>query len=149
MSPWLESWIAKYGAILLGVVIGTSAKYGLTLVEGRKVTTRMIVADALLIGMVVLVARTVVVRLGLSDADAAMIAALFAVSSDRVIRLIRERFLRRVDAEARSIAAEQVGLARQVVQAEQSASNIIEDTLTGRAPDEYVALRPHPSPDDL
>lgn len=145
-SPWAEALFAKYGPLLLGLLFGTTAKYALTLAEGRRVTTRMLMIDALLVGMVAIVASNVVERLGASGNSAAMVAALFAVSSDRVIRVIRERFLQRVDAELRRDIEEQKGAVREAVQAEISSKNLIADTLSGRAPESYAALQPRPLP---
>jgi hypothetical protein len=145
-SPWAETLFAKYGPIVLGLLFGTTAKYALTLAEGRRVTTRMLVIDALLVGMVAIVASNVVERLGAAGNAASLVAALFAVSSDRVIRLIRERFLQRVDAELRRDIEQQKGAVREAVQTELSGKSIIEDTLSGRAPTEYLALLPHPLP---
>jgi hypothetical protein len=148
LSPWAEALAAKYSALVIGLLFGTSAKYALTLAEGRKVTPRMLVIDALLVGMVAIIASNVVERMGASGNAAAMVAALFAVSSDRVIRLIREQFLRRVDAELRRDIEEQKGAVREAVQAELSGRSIIEDTMSGRALPHYEALKPHPIPAD-
>ena len=148
-SPWGEAIFTKYSALVLGLLFGTTAKYALVLAEGRKVTTRMLVIDALLIGMVAIIASNVVDRLGASGNTAAMVGALFAVSSDRVIRLVRERFLQRVDAELRRDIEQKKGEIKQAVQAEISAHNIIDDTLSGRAPATYVTLqRPLKGQDD-
>lgn len=142
MSPWIETLSAKYGAIGIGLLFGTGAKYALTLSEGRRLTIRMVAIDALLIGMVALIASNVVERAGVTGSSAAMISALFAVSSDRVIRLLRERFLRRVDAELQADIARTKGMVREEVQTEISGRAIIDDTISGKAPEEYVALRP-------
>jgi NhaP-type Na+/H+ or K+/H+ antiporter len=142
MMPWAEAAFAKYGAIGLGLIVGTGAKYGLTLAEGRKITFRLFIIDVLLIGMVALLAATACEKLHIAGNAAAMVSALFAVSSDRVLRMIRERFLRRVDVELRTIAEEQKGVVRQEVQMEMSANAVIEDQAVGRAPDNYAALKP-------
>ncbi len=146
MSPWIEALFAKYGAVAIGILFGTSAKYAMAMVEGRKLTTRMVIIDALLIGMVALIASETVARMGATGGTAAMVAALFAVSSDRVIRLIRENFIRRFDAELKSQVAQHIGEVRQEVQAELSGQAVIDDTLNGRAPEEYEALKPHIAP---
>lgn len=96
-SPWAEALIAKYAPILIGLLFGTSAKYGLALIDGQKVTMRTVAIDALVIGMVAIAAANVVDRAGASGNTAALVAALFAVSSDRAMRLLREWFLRRLD----------------------------------------------------
>jgi len=145
MSPWLEGFCAKYGAITVGIFFGTSAKYALALAEGRRLTLRMLAVDILLIGMIALLASNVVTRLGASGDTAATIAALFAVSSDRVIRLVRERFLRRLGDEFRADVDYHKGLIRQEIQAEMSGKSIIDDTIRGTAPADYKTLSPkHP-----
>lgn len=146
LSGW-EAFFAKYGAIAVGLLFGTSAKYALALGEGRKVTTRMVVIDALLIGMIALLASEAVARLGASGHTAATVAALFAVSSDRLIRLLRTRFLQRVDAELRSQTDAIKGEVAQQIQVERSGAAIIDDTISGKAPADYAALRPRPQPD--
>lgn len=147
MNGWVEALLAKYGAIAVGLLFGTSAKYALALGEGRKVTTRMVVIDALLIGMIALLASEAVARLGASGHTAATVAALFAVSSDRLIRLVRTRFLQRVDAELRAQTNAIKGEVAQQIQVERSGVSIIDDTITGKAPTEYTSLRPHPQHD--
>ena len=88
----LNDAVARYGAVASGLAIGTAAKYGLTLSEGKPLTWRGAVADALLLGMLGLVAVVVCDRMGLHGDVKAFASALAAVSSDRLIRLIRSRF---------------------------------------------------------
>ena len=149
MSPWFEAFLAKYGAILFGLIVGTAARYGLILSEGRKITLRMLAADALLMGFLALAATEVVERLHLSGSAAGLSSAILALASDRVIRLMRDRFLRKVDAEIKAQAAETIGTVRQVVQTETSGQHIIEDTLTGKAPADYAALQPRVQEDEI
>ena len=144
MTPWIEAAAAKYGAIGIGLIVGTGAKYGLTLAEGRKITYRLFIIDVLLIGMIALIASNVCERAGIAGNAAAMVSALFAISSDRVLRMVREKFLRRVDDEFRTLVDEHRGELRNEIQAEMSAKGLIEDQLAGRAPDEYEALKPRP-----
>jgi len=92
----VNDWLARYGAIALGIGIGTSAKYGLALSEGKIPSWRGVIADCLLMGMVALLALFVTDRMSLSGSSATLCASLFAISSDRVIRLIRDRFERKV-----------------------------------------------------
>lgn len=72
-----------------------------------------------------------------------MIGAFLGLSAIQVTWMLRERFIERFDAELERRAEHHLGLARQVVQTETSALSIIDDTLSGRAPDEYEALKPH------
>lgn len=127
----IEALVAKYGTIVAGWVIGTAAKYGLTLSEGRKITWKMVLIDLLLMGLVVLLSRWVIERLGLNAGDAATIAALIGLSSERIIRLVRQWFLKRAD-----IYLEQhvKGEIRQAAQLELSAERAIRDIAEGKRP---------------
>jgi len=131
MTPWAEALIAKYGAVVLGWLIGTAAKYGLMLGEGRKITLKVLLIDILLMGMVVLLARWVIARLGLNPSDAATCAALIGLASDRLIRMVRVWFLRRVDAELRDHVKGEV---RQAAQIGLSADRTMQDIIEGKRP---------------
>lgn len=131
MTPWGEALIAKYGAVVMGWLIGTAAKYGLMLGEGRKITLKVLLIDLLLMGMVVLIARWVIARLGLNPSDAATCAALIGLASDRIIRMVRVWFLKRVDAELREHVKGEI---RQAAQMEISADNLLDDIATGKRP---------------
>ncbi|WP_404713209.1 hypothetical protein [Sphingomonas sp. MMS24-J13] len=82
----------RYAPVIAGLAIGTAAKYGLTLGEGRRLTWRGVVADLLLLGMLGLLSVVVCDRFGLTGDVKAFASALAAVSSDRLLRLIRKRF---------------------------------------------------------
>lgn len=123
MTPVGEALIAKYGTLVGGWFIGTAAKYGLVIGEGRKVTKRMIMADILLMGLVVLLCRWLVLWMGLDPSGAATIAALVGLQSEPIIRLVRIKFLKRVEAE---LEAHVKGEVRQAAGIEQSARNLKE-----------------------
>lgn len=123
MSPLGEALIAKYGTLVGGWFIGTAAKYGLAIGEGRKVTRRMIMADILLMGLVVLLCRWLVQWIGLDPAGAATIAALVGLQSEPIIRLVRIKFLKRVELELEQHVK---GEYRQAAGIEQSARNLQE-----------------------
>ena len=127
----IEALVAKYGTIIAGWVIGTAAKYGLTLSEGRKVTWKMVLIDLLLMGLVVLLSRWVIERLGLNAGDAATIAALIGLSSERIIRLVRQWFLKRAD---QYLEEHVKGEIRQAAQIELSAERTIKDIAEGKRP---------------
>lgn len=131
MTPWVEMALAKYGAIVAGWFIGTAAKYGLTLGEGRKITVRMVVIDVLLMGFVVLLSRWVIERLGLNPGDAATIAALIGLSSERIIRLVRQWFLKRADDYLEQHVKGEI---RQAAQMEISSVRTLDDMASGKRP---------------
>jgi len=144
MTPVFETMLAKYGWIWVGLTFGFSAKYALLLKRGVKVRARLVFADILLLPMVALIAYYAAERIGFVEEARALFAALCTVGADRLVKLLTERFLARVDNEVRAIAAETLGTVRQQVQVERSAGAIVEDTAEGRAPTDYAALKPHP-----
>jgi NhaP-type Na+/H+ or K+/H+ antiporter len=127
VNAWYYAAVQRYEAIVLGVAIGTAAKYGMTLSEGRSVTWRGVLADILLMGFVALMALVATDRLGLTGNSATLCAALFAISSDRVVRLVRERFMRRVEASMEADIEHKKGELRQAVQTQLSADRVIKD----------------------
>jgi hypothetical protein len=142
--PLLETALAKYGWIWVGLTFGFAAKYALLIKRGVRLQLRLIVADILLLPMVALIAFNLATRVGFVGETSGLITAFCTVGADRLVKLLTDRFLQRVDAEARLMAEETIGRARNAVQSEFSAREIIDDTIRGNAPDEYVALRPHP-----
>lgn len=102
MSPWIEGVIAKYGAVVLGVGAGTAAKYKLSISDGRNLTWGEVASDLLLVPMVILIAAYVGAKLGAEPHLQAVLAAFLAVSSDRLIRLLRERFIQKVDQQTQA-----------------------------------------------
>jgi hypothetical protein len=127
VNSWVEAQITRYGAILIGLGVGLAAKHGLALSEGRSLTWRGLATDLLLVGMVGVLAMNVVERLALTGNAAVLVSALFAISSDRVVRLARERFLKRVDRQLQEDIDKAKGELRNAVQAEASARNLLND----------------------
>lgn len=128
VSPYFESLIAKYGAVLLGVSIGTAAKYSLSMGEGRKITAAEVVSDLLLAPMMVLISATIGARLGADPMTMTTVAAFVAVSSDRFIRMLRDKFMQRAAAEI-DLINRQKGEQRQLGQIEQSAAHLRDEGL--------------------
>lgn len=110
----IEGWIGRNSAIIVGLTIGTAAKYGLTLTEGRKLSWRGVIADLLLLGMLGLLAVTVADWCSLTGNARVLVGALSAVSSDRLIRLARDRFMKRVEDELSTTVAASPVTAAQV-----------------------------------
>lgn len=88
--------LGKYGLTGVGLIIGTAAKYGLTLQEGQRLTWRGLIADALQLGMVGLISVGIADWASLTGDARVFSGALAAVSSDRLIRLAREQFMQRM-----------------------------------------------------
>ena len=102
---WADAIAVKYGPTVAGLLLGTAAKYGLTLSEGQRPTWTAIAADLLLLGMLGLLAIAIsdaasrVVGLTVSSDVRVLIGSLAAVSSDRLVRLARDRFMKKVEAQ--------------------------------------------------
>jgi hypothetical protein len=143
MSPWIEAAFIKYLPILLGVGAGTAARYRLSMSRGRPVTWREVLSDLLIMPFIILVAGYASGKVGADPETAGMIGAFLGLSAIQITWMLRERFIERFDAELERRAEHHLGLARQVVQTERSAHDILNDTAEGRAPEEYVALKPH------
>jgi hypothetical protein len=144
MSPWLEAVLAKYGWIVVGLTFGFAAKYALLIKRGVPVKARLVFADILLLPMVALIAYSLAARAGITAESAALFASLCTVGADRLVKLLTDRFLQRVDSEVRAVADEIVGNARNAVTTAQAGERLVDDTLKGTAPTEYAALKQHP-----
>ncbi|APR51981.1 hypothetical protein CA223_06870 [Sphingomonas koreensis] len=142
-SAW-EAVFGRYGWILIGLTFGFAAKYALLLKRGVRVKAKLVVADLLLLPTVALIAYTIAAKSGASGESAALITTFCTVCADRLVKLYTDRFMDRVDREATAVADAMLGRARAVVATEQSGQRIVEDTIEGRAPTEYAALKPHP-----
>jgi hypothetical protein len=144
MTPLFEAMAMKYGWVWIGVTVGFAAKYALLIKKGVKVRPWLVFADLLLLPLVALIAYWMATRIGWDAEARALLSAFCAVSADRLVKLLTDRFLARVDSEVRAIADETIGKVKQAVANEQAGQRIIEDTISGRAPEEYTALKPHP-----
>lgn len=91
--------VAKYGAIVGGLMIGTAAKYGLALTDGKRLTLKGAIADLLLLGILGLLAILVSDSLALTGNARVLAGALAAVSSDRLVRLARDQFMRSAEGQ--------------------------------------------------
>lgn len=98
VSPWFEAALAKYGWVVVWAIFGFAAKYGLLIKKGKPVTARMVVADTLTLGVVVLIALNIIEKLGVRGEAGALVTALIAVGADRGIRMLADRFWRQVGA---------------------------------------------------
>lgn len=141
VTPVWETMLAKYGWIWIGISFGFFAKYALLIKRGVRVEWRLVLADLLLLPMVALIAYWLAAESGVQAEVRALWAAFCTVSADRLVKLLTDRFLARVDSEAASVAAGMMGRARQVAANELAAARVIDDTIEGRAPTEYAALR--------
>jgi hypothetical protein len=139
MMPWFEEFVGKHGFLAFGITAGTVAKWALVLAEGRNLTWRMVLIDILLAPLVVLITLFLSIRFGIDPYSGALLAALLALASDRFVRLVRVRFLQKMDVELQAYIQHQRGLIREEIQTEFSGKNIIDDTLTGKAPADYKA----------
>lgn len=146
MSPWFEAMCVKYLPILLGVGAGTAARYRLSMSRGRPLTWREVLSDLLIMPFIILLAGYASGKVGADPETAGMIGAFLGLTAIQATWMLRERFLQRFDAELEARAEHHLGVVRNVVTAEICGTNIINDQMSGRAPDEYVALKPHIAP---
>lgn len=146
MTPVFEAALVKYGWIWIGLTFGFAAKYALLIKRGIRLQAKLVFADLLLLPMVALIAYWLASRAGFEAEARALFAAFCTVGADRLVKLLTDRFLQRVESEAEVLANQMMGQARKTVQAEMSAAELINDQITGRAPAEYKALKPRPQP---
>jgi hypothetical protein len=144
MMPVFEAMLAKYGWIWVGLTFGFAAKYALLLKRGVRLQMRLVVADLLLLPMVALIAYYGAALAGAQGELRALLTAFCTVGADRLVKLLTDRFLQRVDSEAEALAQQMLGRARHIVTTELAGERVIGDTIEGRAPTEYAALKPHP-----
>lgn len=96
MSPWIETAVAKYGWIWIGLTFGLAAKYALLIKRGVRVRPVLIFADLLLLPMVALIAYSLVLQFGASGEAAALLTALGTVGADRLVKLYTDRFFAQI-----------------------------------------------------
>lgn len=96
---WASDVVSRYGPVATGLAIGTAAKHGLAIQDGKAFTWRSLLVDLLLLGFLGLVAVTVSEYFTLTGNAKVLAGAMAAVSSDRIVRLIRQRFEQRVAAQ--------------------------------------------------
>lgn len=96
VSPWIETAVAKYGWIWIGLTFGLAAKYALLIKRGVKVRPILILADLLLLPMVALIAYSLVLQFGASGETAALLTALGTVGADRLVKLYTDRFFAQI-----------------------------------------------------
>lgn len=89
---------AKYGATAAGLAVGTAARYGLAIKAGRRFGPKDVVADLLLQGVLALIAVFITEQLHLTGDYQALVAALVALNSERLVKLARDHFFGRVEA---------------------------------------------------
>lgn len=104
IDDWASAAVARYGAIGTGLLIGIAARNGLTLSEGGRLTRRALCADLLLFGMLGVIGIAIGDWLKLSSDDRVLLGTLIGVSGERLVRLARAAFLKRVSAEVAQLA---------------------------------------------
>ncbi len=97
VSPWIETTVAKYGWIWIGLTFGLAAKYALLIKHGVRVRPILIFADGLLLPMVALIAYSLVQQFGASGESAALLTALGTVGADRLVKLYTDRFFAQIE----------------------------------------------------
>jgi hypothetical protein len=98
VSPWIETAIAKYGWIWIGLTFGLAAKYALLIKRGVRVRPVLFIADLLLLPLVALIAYSVIHQSGASGEAAALLTALATVGADRIVKFYTDRFVDQIAA---------------------------------------------------
>jgi hypothetical protein len=96
VTPWIETAVAKYGWIWIGLTFGLAAKYALLIKRGVRVRPILIFADVLLLPMVALIAYSLVQQFGASGEASALLTALGTVGADRLVKLYTDRFFAQI-----------------------------------------------------
>jgi predicted alpha/beta hydrolase len=94
----LSDAAARYGAVALGLLIGTAAKYGVAINEGQTPTWRTLIADCLMLGMLGLIAVVAGDLFALTNQNARVfVGALAALLSARLIKMVRDKAFHRAE----------------------------------------------------
>lgn len=109
VSPWLETAIAKYGWIWIGLTFGLAAKYALLIKRGVRVRPILVFADVLLLPLVALIAYSLVKQFGASGEAAALLTALGTVGADRLVKLYTDRFFAQIERQDSAIPEAPLG----------------------------------------
>lgn len=136
MTPWLETALAKYGWIWIGLTFGLAAKYALLIKRGVKIRASLLLADLLLLPLVALIAYSVVSKAGAAEEAAALITALATVGADRIVKFYTDRFVRQVEEVALQRVQQLKGEVRQEHALDISGARVKRDAAEGRLPDE-------------
>lgn len=110
--PLTDTIVARYGAITAGLLIGVAARYGLTLSEGQRLTAKSVIADMLLLGMLGVIAIAIADWLALTGNARVLVGALAGASGERLVRLARTAFLKRISSDLDPAARQLIGAAR-------------------------------------
>lgn len=127
---------AKHGAVLSGLAIGTSAKFGRMLTIGEPITFRQIAGHLMMMGMAGLVATYATDLAGITNPNArTFAAAVIAIAASDVIQYLAtrawQRFLVKGNEEAAQSLAKVRGEFRQNLQIGESLKNLAEDVDDG------------------
>jgi drug/metabolite transporter (DMT)-like permease len=90
---------ARYAAPVVGVLIGTAARYGEALKQNKPLSWRGFLGDVLLLGIVVVLAILFSDLIRAQGNYKVVVGALTAFSAERLIRLVQAKF------EARAASA--------------------------------------------
>lgn len=118
------TFLGKHGAVLVGLGVGTAAKFGRMMALDQKFTVRQVIGHCLMMGAVG-VASTVIVDLaGVEDPNfRAFTAAVLAIAASDVVKYLATRAWRKFLADV----AENPGELRQAVQTARSARRLARD----------------------
>lgn len=88
----MKDIFGEYGAIAIGLLIGSIAHFGRLLQEGRMPTSLQAIGFLMQLGVVGLLAVAITKHLGIVDADyRALSTAILALSTQEVVQFIKKR----------------------------------------------------------
>ena len=95
MNAW-NAAVERYGPIATGLLLGTICKYGLSAMEGGRITVRGLLIDLSFQGVLGMIAIGIADASSLTGNSRIFVGALVALNSDRIIRAVRDAFFDRL-----------------------------------------------------
>lgn len=112
MMATMGAFAVKHSPVLVGLLVGSAAKFGRMMALGQKIRTAQVVGHLLMMGMVGVAATFATDMAGISDPNArTFAAAVFAIAATDVIQWLASRAWKRFINEADARQAEQKELA--------------------------------------
>lgn len=152
MFSGFEAWFVKWGWVVIGLSCGFAAKYALRIKRGLRVKPWQVFADILLLPMVGLIAYAIGSRLGVDGEVRALISGLCMVGADRLVGILTDWFLLKVQAatlrDVRQEVIDENGELRQTI-AKGDAARSLAAQQRGEAPpegDDFAGRRAHRFP---
>ena len=90
MKEWLAQFIAQFGPIIFGLLVGTTAFFGGKVAEREPITRSDVVGHLMQLGMISLLAIIIINLLGIEDVNMiAFVAAIMALATADVVKFLK------------------------------------------------------------